>query len=310
MTRTWTPAHSPNTRLRPGLNHPKLSALLMLVAAALVLGMGARFTTPRAAATTGDPPGDQTFESADFAITLAQDGTVTILDKKTSTALQAAPDPTSEQSTEDEIRAYANNVATQLGANLGWDMAVETDRTRLTNEIQTVRQKLQSIPQATLNLTQNADISTLHDTIEQLYGANECRGRCLAGAARNAFISGGLLVHQIRFYRNLMHRSLALDLKAKALGIVILTAEASIFWHVISRALGDPRMPEGIKRALLLAVGAIFSEVAHAMIDLIQYTAQSRMTMRKELTDTADRIASLAQDTEPTKDDDLVKDEL
>jgi hypothetical protein len=305
MAWTRTPARSTSARLH-AINHPKRYALMMLVATALVAGMGARFTAPRAAADTGD----QTFESGDYSITLTPDNTLTILDKKTSTALKGTPDPSAGQISEAEIRTQAGNLTTQLRDTLGWDLALDNDHLRLIHEVNTMHQKLDSIPQATLNLSENTDIRTVRDIIDQTYDTTECRERCLDSSAVFTIIAGGLVASSVRSIRDKMYQGEQIDIATATMTILIVAVNSAAFWGYISETLDDPRVPEGMKRVLLLLTGAIFSGVARTMVDLIQYTAQSRKTVREDVTKAAERVHSLTPGTEPATDYNLVKEEL
>jgi hypothetical protein len=306
MTQTRTPARS--TSVQPHvINHPKGYALLMLVVAALVAGMGARFTAPRAAADTGD----QTFESGGYSITLTPDNTLTILDTKTATALKGTPDPAAGQISEAEIRTRADNLATQLKDNLGWDVALDTDRLRLTQEINTIHQKLDSIPQATLDLRENTGIGTLRDIIDQTYNSAECRGRCLVNLPERTILAGATLAASIKFLRDRMYQGDQIGLINTTLGIIVFALYTAQFWFYLSRTLGNAHLPERLRRALLLFLGGTaFTAVTHTVVDLIEYTAQSRRTVRQDLAEAAQRVHSLTPDTEPADDYDLVKDEL
>jgi hypothetical protein len=305
VVRTRTPARSTSARLHV-ISHPKRHALVMLIAAALVAGMGARFTASRAAADTGD----QTFESGGYSITLTQNGTITILDKKTSTALEGTPDPSAEPISEDQIRTQADSLITQLEKDLGWNLALENDHIQLIHEVNTLHQKLDSIPQTTLNLRENADVRTLRDIIDQTYANNQCRERCLDISPAFVLIAGGALAYNIRSIRDKMYQGVDMGIALATGGILLLALNAAAFWKFLSTTLDDPRLPESMKRVLLLLTGAIFSGVARTMADLIQYTSQSRKTVREDVTAAAERVHSLTPDTEPANDYDLVKEEL
>jgi hypothetical protein len=303
ITRTGTSALSITARLRPGIHGSRPAALLMLVVVALVVGLGVRFATPRAAASTGD----QTYDSGDFSITLAQDGTVTILDKQTGAALQDTPDPAAAPISEDELRTQAGNLSAQVEKNLGWDVAATTDRSRMLNEIKTFHQKLDSIPQATLDLKENAGIRTLHDIL----GTNECRARCLNFSPGPLLAVGALLGVQIRQLRDILHQPGAeIGIARTACGIVFLSATVLAFGALAVRAIGDPQMPAQLKMPLRALAAFIITKAFYAMIDIVQFTAQLRTTLREESTGTAKAIASLTPEGGPADGYDLVKDEL
>jgi hypothetical protein len=303
ITRHGTPARSITARCRPGIDRPRSAALLMLVVVALVVGLGVRFATPRAAASTGD----QTYDSPDFSITLAQDGTVTLLDKQTGTALQGAPDPAATPIPQDEMRTQAANLAAQVKQNLGWDMTAATDRSRLLKEIKTFHQKLDSIPQATLDLKENVGIRTLRDIL----GTNECRGRCLELSPVPTLAVGMILAVQIRQLREILqHPGAEMGIEETAEGIVALCATALAFSALAFRAIADPQMPARLKLPLRLLATFIVGHAVRAMIELLQFTAQSRTTLPEESTRTAKAIASLTPEGGPADGYDLVKDEL
>jgi hypothetical protein len=311
MTRLTTTSVRPITaRLRSGNNRPKPAALLMLVVVALVVGLGVRFATPRAAASTRD----QTYDSGDFSITLAQDGTVTLLDKQTGTALQGAPAPAAAPISEDEMRTQVANLATQVENNLGWDVTLTTDRSRLIREINAFHRKLESIPQATLDLKENAGIRTLHDIIGKTPDG-ECRARCLEISPVSVLVIGVGLGYQVRELRAVLRDGARrgvreIEFSAAALGIAAVASMALSFDFLVSKALRDPRMPDIIRWPLRLLAGAIINDARLAMVEIIQFSAQSRTTLREESTGAAKAIASLAPDGGPAAGYDLVKDDL
>jgi hypothetical protein len=305
-TRTGTSARSITARLHLGIHGSRPAAVLMLVVVALVVGLGVRFATARAAASTGD----QTYDSGDFSISLAQDGTVTILDKQTGTVLEGAPDPAAAPMPEDELRTQAGNLSAQVEKNLGWDVAVTTDRSRMLNEIKTFHQKLDSIPQATLDLKENAGIRTLHDIL----GNNECRARCLQANPRQTIAAGALLVYQINMLREALQQDERLgkemDVDTALGAIACLTLGSLGFSHFVFQALADPSVSAQFKLALRVVTGIMLSQVARVMVEAIRFTAQSRTTLGEESTKTAKAIASLTPDGGPADGYDLVKDEL
>jgi ABC-type Fe3+-siderophore transport system permease subunit len=150
----------------------------------------------------------------------------------------------------------------------------------------------------------------VRDIIDQTYDTTECRERCLNIHPAPILIVGGALAWNIRSLRDAMYRDKEIGIVVATGGILVLAANSAVFWSFISATLDDPRVPEGMKRVLLLLTGAIFSAVARAMVDLIQYTAQSRKTVREDVTKAAERVHSLTPDTEPATDYNLVKEEL
>jgi hypothetical protein len=304
-TRTGTSARSITAQLRPGMSRLRPAALLMLVVVALVVGLGVRFATPRAAASTGD----QTYDSADFSITLAPDGTVTILDKQTRTALQNTPDPAAAPIPQGEMTTLAANLAAQVKQNLGWDVAATTDRSRMLNEIKAFHQKLDSIPQATLDLKENAGIRTLRDILE----TNECRARCLRADPLSTIQVGAILVFQINLLRNALREGDQLGIKLgfwmAAGAIAGIALGAVVFSTWVSMALADPDMSPEFKLALGVATGVMLSQVARVMVEVIQFAAQSRTTLGEESTKTAEAIASLTPGGGPADGYDLVRHE-
>jgi hypothetical protein len=306
ITRTGTSVRSITARLRPGMNRSRPAAVLMLVVVALVVGLGVRFATPRAAASTGD----QTYDSRDFSITLAQDGTVTLLDKQTGTALEGAPDPAAAPMPQDEMRTQAANLSAQVKQNLGWDVTATADRARMLREIKTFHQKLDSIPQAELDLKENAGIRTVRDILEN----NECRARCLQADQRALIIAGAGVVYMINGLRDALRQSewpgTGMTTFEAALVTACLALGALIFWSNVSQALADPGMSPEFKLALSVVASLTLSQVARVMVDAMRYAAQSRTTLREESTKTAQAIASLTPDGGPADGYDLVKDEL
>jgi hypothetical protein len=301
--RTGTSARSITARLRPGITRPRPAAVLMLVVVALVVGLGVRFATPRAAASTRD----QTYDSGDFSITLAEDGTVTILDQQTGTALQGAPDPAAAPIPQDEMRTQVANLATQVENNLGWDVKATTDRSRMIKEIETFHQKLDSVPQATLDLKENAGIRALRDIL----GTKECRARCLELNPGPILVLAVTLAVQIRYLRDTLHQPGAgMTIEQAAFGIAALCTTALFFAFAAAQAFNDPQMPAPLKIPIHLLAAAIMFQAGHAMSDLIQFTAQLRTTLREESTGAAKAIASLTPDGGPADGYDLVKDEL
>jgi hypothetical protein len=301
---------------RPDIRRPHLAALLMLVVTALVVTLGARFTAPDATAATTD----KTFETDDHVITQTPDGTVTIIDKKTQIAIQDTIDPATTGPTEKELATQADGLSHQFRNNLGWDLETDADRTRLLNETRALTQQLHNIPQATLNLTENAGIHTLRDIVDELNivagmdlvaemdDPKNCRERCLIRHTAPIMLLGTGVAFNLRLLKNRMAKESSLYAADVVASITVITGLLLIFWSALDRDLR--RMPVAIRLLARIAMIGLVGNVYKAWTEVIDYVAHSRATMRQAVTDAAQHLDTLTPDDEPATDYDLAKDEL
>lgn len=304
MTPNRASARTVLTRLHPDLDHPPPAVLLMIIVTALVVTLGARYAAPDATAATTD----QTFETDHHVVTLAQDGTLTIVDKKTRTAVQDTADPGSPAPTEKELAAKTDGLSQQFKKNLGWDLTVEADRTRLINEARALSQQLHNIPQATLDLEKNVGLRMLRGIVDEMDGTKNCRERCLVRGEIETIIVGVGLGVSLRILKSHLARGEPLNVAQAVAGYILISAQFLAFLIMLERDMID--MPEAFKFLIIVIMAKILTDVVATFSDIADHVAHSRMTMRQEVTDAAQYIDSLTPDDEPATDYDLVKDEL
>jgi hypothetical protein len=276
----------------------------MLVVTALVVTLAARSTAPDATAATTD----QTFETAGHVITQAPDGTVTILDKRTQTAVQGTADTTSPALTEQELAAKADGLSQQFKKNLGWDLESEADRTRLITETRNFSQQLHNIPQATLDLEENAVLRELRDIVDEMDGTKNCRERCLITETVKTVIVGLFMGASLRTLKNYITQGKPLYAHEAVAGIIFITALFAHFLVLLARDLTD--MPASVRAIVRAIMTGVVLTIFDTFVDTAVYVAQWRATMRQEVTDAARHLGTLTPDDEPATDYDLAKDEL
>jgi hypothetical protein len=287
----------------------RLATLLVLVAA-LVVTLGARSAAPDAIADVTD----QTFETDDHVITMAPDGTVTVVSKRTQIAVQGTANGTSPALTAQELLAKAHGITEQLKRNLGWDLTSELDRARALNETEALTQQLHNIPQATLDLEENADLLQLRDIVDEMDivddidGVNNCRGRCLSPGAIKTVIAGPAMSKNLRTLKSYLTQGKPLSTAVAVEGVALVCTLLAIFWVTLERDLGN--LPERFKWAVCAVLTGMTIDVLNTFSDVADYVAHSRATMRQEVTDAARHLDSLTPDDEPATDYDLAKDEL
>jgi hypothetical protein len=304
MTPIRTSTRLAVTRFGPDTHHPRLYALLMLVVTALVVTLGTRFTAPDATAATTD----KTFETDDHVVTQAQDGTITVVDKRTQIAVQDTVDPATAGLTDKELAAQADGLSHQLKNNLGWDLTIDADRTRLLNETRAFAQQLHNIPQTTLDLEENAGLRAVRDIVDEMDGTKTCRDRCLIADTARTMIMGVGLAHSLRILKSLLAEG-GQPQVARAVALsTLVTGQLLAFWYMLERDLNN--MPVAFTWMVRLMMTALLREVHQAFDDVVDYVAHSRTTMRQAVTDAAQNIDTLTPDDEPATDYDLAKDEL
>jgi hypothetical protein len=275
----------------------------MLVVTALVVTLGARSTAPDATAATIQP-----FETARHLITQAPDGTVTIVDKTTQTALQGTADATSPGPTEEEIAARADGLSHQFKKDLGWDLESEADRARLITETRNFSQQLHNIPQASLDLEENATLRELRDIVDGMDGTKNCRERCLIVSTVLTFLVAAALGASMKTLKSHMADGKPLDASTAVSGALFITGLVLSFVLLLRHEL--EYMPFAVKKIVAILLFPALENVFHTFVDMMDYVAHYRATMRQVAADAARHLDDLTPDDEPATDYDLAKDEL